>query len=86
MLRNNLALIVQHLHGGRYICQGFRALRLTSSGYVAFNGATSTYQHAAHFLGDAFCDELLRYEGAQEELAMPCSRLSSASFTAESSH
>ncbi len=72
MLKNNLELIVQHPVNRGYACRGFKGLRLAAPAYVVFDGATIADQSVAKSLGDTFCQEVLRYAGAIEEMAMPC--------------
>jgi len=73
MLQNNLELIVQYPENQGYSCRGFRGLYLAAPAFVVFDGAVVADQGVANLLGRVFCDEILRYVGAQEERGMPCS-------------
>lgn len=75
MLQNNLELIVQFPDNVGYRCRGFRGLRLLSPVYVVFDGANVSNQSVANLLGNAFCQEVLRYMGVSEEVNMPCKGL-----------
>ena len=72
MLQNNLELIVQYPERQGYVCRGFRGLHLRAPVYIAFDGANVSDQSDAHQLGTAFCAELSRYPGSQEEPQPPC--------------
>ena len=73
MLKSNLELIVQYPEeNGAYACRGFRKLQLTAPAFVVFDGAKLVDQRVAALLGKAFCQEILRYVGVEEETSMPC--------------
>ncbi|WP_395741137.1 toll/interleukin-1 receptor domain-containing protein [Prosthecobacter sp.] len=76
MLENNLELIVQypedHQGGNHYTCRGFRGLHLTTPVFLVFESLLSSAQDAAQDMGEAFCEEILKYAGAFEVTALSC--------------
>lgn len=66
-------LIVHYPATGRFRCRGFRGLFLGNPVMLVFDGAVQGDQPDAASLGEAVCDEILRYVGITEHGNMPCS-------------
>ena len=72
MLQLGLELIVQYPTRAGYRCRGFHGISSPQGVFIVFDGRLPGDQAAAEQVGEAFCEELLRWAGIREEPQMPC--------------